>query len=60
MIPMNQAREDEDEDQIQMLLQERWDHMRNWVATNGKMSISLNQDKITELLSTFESYLRYS
>lgn len=60
MIPMNQAREDEDEDQIQMLLQERWDRMRNWVATNGKMRISLDQDKITELLSTFESYLRYS
>ena len=55
---MNDAREADDEGQIQQLLQERWDAMRNLVASGGYMSIKIRQHRLEEILNTFEAYLR--
>lgn len=61
---MNELRNDSsgqiDENAIQVLLQKRWDTVRNYVAVQGQISIRLSQSKLEKLLSEYEGYLKYS
>lgn len=55
---MKIALENKDENQIQDLLKQRWDTMRNLVGQSGKLQIKARQNKLEELLSLFEAYLK--
>lgn len=58
---MNAALSDKknvNEDVIQDYLQQRWDYMRNQVASNGSLEIKAKQSRFEELLRMFEAYLR--